>query len=49
MSTRLMIALMLAYAVIAVAAEWERNWYRSLYYVAALLISVAVLGMSSND
>ncbi len=48
MSTRLMIALMVAYAVIAAASAWERNWWRVLYFVGAILISIAVLGMSEK-
>jgi len=48
MSTTLMIALMIFYAGIAVAALVERNYWRSLYFVAAILISIAVLGMSNK-
>jgi len=48
-STRLMVGLMIAYAAIAVSAAIERNYWRSLYFVAAILISVAVLGMSEGD
>ena len=46
MPTRLMLVLMVAYAVIAVASASERNWWRALYFVGAILISVAVLGMT---
>ncbi len=48
MSTTLIVILIAEYAVIAVAAACERNWWRCLYFVAAGLISVAVLGMSDR-
>lgn len=48
MSTTLMLGLMVAYALIAGAAAWERNWYRALYFIAAILISIAVLGMGQK-
>jgi len=44
-----MLALIVAYGVIALAAAVERNWWRSLYYVGAIVISVAVLGMTKRD
>jgi hypothetical protein len=44
-----MLALIVAYAVIALAAGWERNWPRALYFVGAIVISVAVLWMSGNS
>jgi len=49
MSTNLMIVLMVFYAAIAVAAVFERNYWRALYFVAAIMISMAVLGMSEKD
>lgn len=45
MSTRLMLALIVAYLVIAGAAAWERDWPRVLYYLGAVLISAAVIWM----
>ncbi len=48
MSTRLMLALIAAYALIAGTAAYERNWYRALYFAGAILISVAVLGMTAK-
>ena len=46
LSIRMMIALCVVYAVIAVASACERNWWRALYYVGAIVISVAVMGMT---
>ena len=45
-STWTMYILIVFYIVIMVAAAIERNWWRSLYYLAAILITVAVLGMT---
>lgn len=47
-STWLMYLLIAEYICIALAAAWERNWLRVLYYLGATLISVAVLGMSAK-
>jgi hypothetical protein len=41
-----MYALLVFYVVIAVAAAWERNWWRVLYFTGAIFISIAVLGMT---
>lgn len=46
-STRLMQWLLLAYAVIAVAAAWERNWPRCLYWVSAAGITASVIWMKT--
>jgi drug/metabolite transporter (DMT)-like permease len=46
MSTGMMLALIVAYAAISLAAAWERHWWRCLYFVGAIVISVAVLGMT---
>ncbi len=48
MSTGMMIALIVAYAGIAVAALWEKNWPRALYFLGAIVISVAVIWMSDD-
>ena len=48
MSTTTMIILMVFYLVIAVMAAWERNYWRCLYFVGAIVISIAVLGMSEK-
>lgn len=45
-STGLMIALIVAYGAIVAASMIERNWPRALYFVGAIVISVAVLWMS---
>ena len=49
MSTPLMLGLIIAYAVIAATAAWERNYWRAMYFVGAMVISVAVLGMTQKD
>ena len=49
MSTRLMIALMLAYAVIAAASAWEGKRWLALYFVGAIVLTAALVGMSSNE
>jgi len=45
-STWIMLILLVFYAVIMVSASIERNWWRALYYLGAIVISVAVLGMT---
>ena len=44
-STTVMWILIGFYVIIAALAAWERNWPRVLYYLAAGLISLAVLWM----
>lgn len=46
-STWIIVALLVFYAGIVVASAMERNWWRCLYFVAAILIQIAVLGMSN--
>jgi hypothetical protein len=41
-----MYALLVFYVCILLAAAWERNWWRVLYFSGAILISVSILGMS---
>lgn len=50
MSTRLMIGLGVAYLVIIVVALCERptNWPRALYFLGAVLITVAILWMGDK-
>lgn len=48
-STAVMWILIGFYAVVLVLAACERNWYRSLYYFAAILISLAVMGMTTEQ
>lgn len=48
MSTWTMYALLVFYAVIMVAAMYERNWWRALYFLGAIVISIAVLGMTER-
>jgi drug/metabolite transporter (DMT)-like permease len=45
-STWVMYALLVFYVVIMACAAWERNWWRALYFFAAILIGIAVLGMT---
>lgn len=45
-STRLMLALLVFYAAILVASLIERHWWRALYWAGAIIIMVAVLGMT---
>ena len=45
-STWTMYALLVFYAAILLAALWERNYWRALYFVGAIVISIAVLGMT---
>ena len=49
MSTGGMLVMIAAYVAIAVAAAYEGNWWRALYYVGAIVISIAVLGMTRKD
>lgn len=48
MSTRLMIVLGIAYAVIVACALAERQWPRALYFTGAILITGAILWMGSR-
>lgn len=48
-SATLIIVLIVEYLVIAAWAGFERRWSLVLYYVAAALISVAVLWMRSEN
>lgn len=43
-STRLMQGLVIAYALIALSAAWELNWWRVLYWCSAAGITIAVIG-----
>ena len=43
-----MLGLIVAYPAIMVVALLERNWPRALYFVGAILISVAVLWMTED-
>ena len=45
-STWTMYCLLVFYAVILVAAIVERHWWRALYFLGAIIISIAVLGMT---
>jgi len=46
LSTGGMIAMLVAYLGISVAAAFEHNWWRCLYYVGATVITIAVMGMT---
>jgi len=48
MSTTGMLLLIAAYAIIVLCSAYERNWWRAVYYVGAIVISVAVLGMTQK-
>ena len=48
-SSTLMIVLIVEYLVIAALSASERRWPRVLYYIAAALISVAVLWEGSKQ
>ena len=47
-STNVMIVLLGFYLLIGLLAASERNWWRALYYVGAIVISVAVLEMTTR-
>ena len=49
MSTRLMVALMVFYAVIVVASAAENQWPRALYCVSAIGISAAGVWMATGQ
>ncbi len=52
MSTRMMIALCIWYAAIvfvAVFVDRPRNWPRAMYFVGAIVISVAVIWMGVRE
>jgi drug/metabolite transporter (DMT)-like permease len=44
----MMLLLIGIYAVITVTAAFERNWPRALYFIGAIVISVAVLWMTNG-
>lgn len=46
MSTWIMYVLLAFYVAITIAAACERNWWRVLYFIGAIIISVSVLGMT---
>ena len=45
MSTNLMRFLMIVYALIVLFSLYEHNWRRAEYWIGALLITHAVLGL----
>ena len=45
-STWMMVALLVAYAAIFVTSLLERHWWRACYWLGAMFIMVAVLGMA---
>lgn len=47
-STWTMYALLAFYVAILLASACERNWWRCLYFLGAIIISVAVLGMTAK-
>jgi len=44
----MMIVLAIEYGLIVLAAMHERNWWRALYFVGAILITVAILRMGHS-
>ena len=49
MSTRLMIGLIVVYAVIAAASAWEGKRWLTLYFVGAIVLTAALVGMSWDE
>lgn len=45
-STTTMYVLLGFYVLIMLQAAWEHNWWRAMYFVGAIVISVSVLGMT---
>jgi glucose-6-phosphate-specific signal transduction histidine kinase len=45
-SNGIMYVLLVFYVAILFAALWERNYWRALYFLGAIVISIAVLGMT---
>mgnify|MGYP001570702645 CR=1 FL=1 len=45
-STGVMYFLLAVYAVILLAALWERHYWRALYWFGAIVILVSVIGMT---
>lgn len=45
-STVTMYILLGFYALIMLQAAWERNWWRAMYFVGAIVISISVLAMT---
>lgn len=45
MSNVVMYSLLVFYLVMLLAALWERNYWQSLYFLGAIVISIAILGM----
>lgn len=43
-----MYALLVFYLAILVAALFERNYWRALYWLGAIVISVSILGMTDK-
>lgn len=48
MSTYIMYALLVFYLAILVAALFERNYWRALYWIGAMLITISILGMTDK-
>ncbi len=48
MSTYIMYALLVFYLAILVAALFERNYWRALYWIGAMLITISILGMDRS-
>ena len=48
-STHTMLILLAFYFVIMAQSLLEKNWYRGLYFLGAIIISVAVIGMTEKE
>ena len=48
-STSVMWLLLAFYAVIMLLAANERNWFRAMYFCGAIIISLAVMGMTTEE
>lgn len=48
MSDRVIYAMLVFYVLVALASAREKDWWRVLYFVGAILISISVLGMTTR-
>ncbi len=49
MSTLVMWILIVFYVAIMLLAAYERNWWRAMYFVGAIVISLSVMGMTGRE
>ena len=48
-STAVMWMLLVFYAAIMLLAAHERNWFRAMYFLGAIIITIAVTGMTTEE